>query len=105
MRTPFWKFVIQNQTCTATTTGIDQTSTRPEVSRTRTTVPTRTSSSAISVPSTIVSPTFAIVKMIVRSSVSQKTLSCRTELKLSSPIHFALALDQLGEAVLAGTRA
>ena len=84
---PFWKFVIQNQTCTATTTGIDQTSTRPAVSSTRTNDPTRTRSSAISVPSTIVSPTLATVKTIVRRSVSQKTRSCSTELKLSSPIH------------------
>jgi hypothetical protein len=36
LRTPFWKFVIQYQTWTATTAGIDQTSTSPVVSRTRT---------------------------------------------------------------------
>ena len=31
MTTPFSKFVIQYQTCTATTTGIDQTRTSPEL--------------------------------------------------------------------------
>ena len=40
---------------------------------------TRTSSSAISMPSTIVKQTFAAVKTTVRSSVCQKTGSCRTE--------------------------
>ena len=80
MRTPFWKFVIQYQTWTATTTGIDQTSTSPDVSRIRTGELTRTSRSAISVPSTIVRPTLATVKTTVRRSVSQKSGSWRTEL-------------------------
>ena len=80
MRTPFWKFVIQYQTWTATTTGIDQTSTRPDVRSTRTIGPTRTSSSAMSVPIPIVRPTLTIVKTIVRTSVCQKTGSWRTEL-------------------------
>ena len=48
---------------------------------------TRTSRSAISVPKSIVRPTLAIVKTTVRFSVSQKTWSWRTELKLSRPIH------------------
>ena len=47
--------------------------------RTRTAVLTRTSSSAISSPSTIVSVTFAIVKTTVRRSVCQKIESRRTE--------------------------
>jgi hypothetical protein len=45
------------------------------MSRSRTQVETLTSRSAISVPSTTVSPTFAIVKRTVRSSVLQKTES------------------------------
>ena len=35
-RTPFWYFVIQYQTCTATTAGIAQARTSPAVSRMRT---------------------------------------------------------------------
>ena len=80
MRTPFWKFVIQYQTWTATTTGIDQTRTRPDVSSTRTIGPTRTSSSASERAEPIVRPTLAAVNTIVRSSVCQKTGSWRTEL-------------------------
>ena len=76
---PFCWFVIQNQTWTATTTGIDQTRTSAEVRMIRTQVETRTRRSAISEPSTIVSMTFAIVKITVRSSVCQKTVSPRTE--------------------------
>ena len=76
---PFSKFVIQYQTCTATTTGIDQTRTSPVVSRIRTAVPMRRSRSARSVPTTIVRPTFATVNTTVRTSVSQKTESWRTE--------------------------
>jgi len=76
---PFWKFVIQYQTWTATTAGIDQTSTSPDVSRMRTGAESRSRSSAISVPSTTVKATFAAVNTIVRTSVSQKTLSERTE--------------------------
>ena len=79
MRIPFWKFVIQYQTCTATTTGIDHASTSPALRRTRTQVETRTRSSASSVPSTIVKPTHAAVKSTVRRSVSQKISSRRTD--------------------------
>jgi hypothetical protein len=50
--------VIQLQTWTATTGGMAQTSTSPVVIRIRTQVEIRTRSSAMSVPSTIVSPTF-----------------------------------------------
>ena len=57
------------------------------MSRSRTQVETLTSSSAISVPTTTVSPTFAIVKTTVRSSVLQKTGSERTLLKLASPMY------------------
>jgi len=70
--------VIQYQSCTATTTGIAQTSTSPLVSSTRITGLIRTSRRAISVPSQIVRPTFAIVKTTVRTTVSQKTESCRS---------------------------
>ena len=54
MSTPFWTFVIQIQTCTATTGGIAQTRMRPTVRRMRTAVQRRLRSSAISVPPTIV---------------------------------------------------
>ena len=73
-------FVIQTQTCTATTGGIAQASTSPAVSKMRTTELTFVSSSASSVPIPIVSATLAIVKTIVRSRTSQKTWSCRIEL-------------------------
>ncbi len=79
MRIPFWKFVIQNQTWTATTAGIDQASTRPVVSSTRTQPDTLTSRSAMSVPSTIVRPTFATVNTTVRSRTSQNTSSRSTD--------------------------
>ncbi len=71
-------FVIQLQTWTATTGGIAHTRTSPAVSSSRTQAETRTRSSAKSIPSTIVSETFTIVKTIVRSSVCQKTVSWRT---------------------------
>jgi hypothetical protein len=70
---PFSVFVIQSQTCTATTGGIDQASTRPAVSRTRTTELTFVRSSAIRVPTPIVRATLATVKTIVRTRTSQKT--------------------------------
>ena len=76
---PFWKFVIQNQTCTATTAGIDQTRTRPAVRSTRTHAETRTSRYAMSVPMPIVRATFAAVKITVRRSVRQKISSWRTD--------------------------
>src|SRR3954453_5350985 len=79
LRTPFSKFVIQYQTCTATTTGIDQTSTSDDVRMIRTKPETRTASSAKSVPSVIVRPTLTTVKTAVRSSVCQKIGSCRIE--------------------------
>ena len=81
------ELVIQLQTWTATTCGIDHTRTSAPVRRSRTHVETRTSSSAISVPSPTVSPTFAIVKTTVRSSVFQKTGSERTLLKFASPMY------------------
>ena len=52
---------------TATSTGIDQTSTSPVVSSSRMNAPSWASSSAISVPSTIVSATVAAVNAIVRA--------------------------------------
>ena len=79
MRTPLWKFVIQYQTWTATTTGIAQASTSAEVRRTRTTGPTLTSRSASSVPPTTVSDTHAAVNTTVRSNVCQKMESERTD--------------------------
>src|SRR3954469_983930 len=79
LRMPFSKFVIQYQTCTATTTGIDHTSTSDDVSTIRTKPETRTASSANSVPSTMVRPTLTTVKIAVLSSVCQKTGSCRIE--------------------------
>ena len=45
----------------------------------RTTLLTRTSSSAMNVPATIVRTTFATVKTTVRTSVCQKTGSWRIE--------------------------
>ena len=68
--------------------------------RIRTQPLTRTSSSAISVPSTIVRPTFAAVKTTVRSSVCQKTRSCSTSVKFVQADGVALVRDQLGEPVL-----
>src|SRR3954453_9153265 len=85
LRTPFSKFVIQYQTCTATTTGIDQTSTSPEVSSTRTHGLRRSRSIDSEVPSTIVKATFATVKMTLLRSVCQKTWSCSTDEKFFSP--------------------
>jgi hypothetical protein len=76
---PFWKFVIQYQTCTATTAGIDQTRTSPVSTRMRIGAVSRTSRRATKVPSTIVSATFTAVNTIVRTSVSQNTESERTE--------------------------
>ena len=98
--TPFWKFVIHCQTWTATTCGIDQTRTSAEVSAIRTQVLTRTSSSPSRTPITIVRPTFAIVKTIVRSSVCQKTWSCSTSPKLCEPDVLPLVLHELEEPVL-----
>ena len=86
MSTPFWTFVIQIQTCTATTGGIAQTRMRPTVRRIRIAVQRRVSSSAMSVPPTIVRPTFTAVKTTVRSSVCQKIWSWRTLRKLASPM-------------------
>ena len=77
--TPFWKFVIQYQTWTATTAGIDQTRTSPVSTRMRIAAVSRTSSRATKVPSTIVRPTFTAVNTIVRTRVSQNTESERTE--------------------------
>ena len=76
---PFWKFVIQNQTCTATTAGIDQTRTSPAVRSTRTHAETRTSRNAMSVPVPIVRRTLAAVKITVRSNTRQKTSSWSTD--------------------------
>ena len=86
MSTPFWTFVIQIQTWTATTGGIAQTRMRPTVRRIRTAVQRRLSSNAIRVPPTIVRPTLTAVKTTVRSRVCQKTWSCRTLLKFRSPM-------------------
>ncbi len=85
MSTPFWTFVIQIHTCTATTGGIAQTRMSPTVRRMRTAVQRRLRSSAISVPPTIVRLTFAAVKTTVRSSVCQKIWSWRTLRKFPSP--------------------
>ena len=84
----------------ATTAGIDHTRTSPAIRAIRIAGLTRTSRSAISVPRIIVRPTLAIVKTMVRLSVSQKTWSRRTELKLSRPIHLPECADQLEERVL-----
>ena len=97
---PFWSWSSSCQTWTATTGGIDHTRTRAAVSSSRTQVETRTSSSAISVPTTIVSPTFTTVKTTVRNSVCQKTGSLRTLLKLASPMYDAVVRDQLEQPVL-----
>ena len=105
MRTPFSLFVIQLQTWTATTGGIAQTRTRPAVRSSRTQVETRTSSSAISVPSTIVRPTFTAVKTTVRSSVCQKTASWRTLRKLSSPTYSPWCASEREQVVLLRARA
>ena len=60
---------------------------------------TRTSSSASSVPSTIVRPTLATVKTTVRSErvPEDRVLQHRREVVEADPL--ALALDQLGEPV------
>ena len=76
---PFWKFVIQIHTWTATTAGIAHASTSPVVRSTRTGPERRTSSCASRRPSTIVSATFAAVNTIVRTRVSQNTSSPSTE--------------------------
>ena len=73
MSTPFSGFVIQSQTCTATTGGIAQASTSPAVSSTRTIELTFVRSSASSVPIPIVRATLATVKTTVRSRTCQKT--------------------------------
>jgi len=60
---------------------------RPTVRRMRTAVQSRLSSSAISVPPTIVRLTQTAVKTTVRSSVCQKIWSWRTLLKFESPMY------------------
>ena len=100
LRTPFWKFVIQNQTWTATTTGIAQTRTRPAVRATRTIGLICTSSSAISVPRTMVKPTVAAVNTTVRSERVPEDVRVEDEREVVETDPLALALDQLEEAVL-----
>ena len=80
MRTPFWKFVIQYQTWTATTTGIDQTSTRPGREQHADDRADAHEQQREQRPEPIVRPTFTAVNTTVRSSVCQKTGSWRTEL-------------------------
>ena len=62
---------------TATTGGIDQTSTSPVVISRRMNVPRRASRSAISVPKSIVSPTVTAVNAIVLPSTVQNQRSPR----------------------------
>ena len=62
---------------TATTGGIDQTSTSPVVISRRMNVPSRASRSAISVPKNIVRPTVTAVNAIVRPSTVQNQRSPR----------------------------
>ena len=88
MSTPFWTFMIQIQTCTATT-GVD----RPDEDEANgfkrsahQAVQRRVRSSAISVPPTIVRLTLtAVKKTTVRSSVSERIWSWRTLQKLPEP--------------------
>ena len=62
---------------TATTGGIDHTSTSPVVISRRMNVPRRWSRSAISVPKSMVSPTVTAVNAIVRPSTVQNQRSLR----------------------------
>ena len=74
---PFWTLVIHCQISTPTTGGVAHTSTRATLSSSRTQVETRASSSAISIPIPIVSPTLTAVNRVVRISVCQKTESLK----------------------------
>jgi hypothetical protein len=65
---------------TATRTGVAQTRTRPEISRRRTNWPSFTNSNAISVPKTIVKPTFTAVKTTVRRRTVQNWWSWKIRL-------------------------
>ena len=73
--TPNSESTIQRQMSTATTTGVAHTNTRPAVNRIRTNECSRTSRSAIAVPSTIVSETLTAVNRIVRRTTCQNWLS------------------------------
>ena len=66
---------------------------------------TRTSSSASSMPITIVITTLTVVKTIVRTSVCQKTGSLQDGAVVREPDVDAVVPDQLEEAVALRARA
>ena len=97
---PFWTLVIHCQTWTPTTGGIDHTSTRATVTSSRTQVETRTSSSAISIPSPIVSPTLTSREEDRADQRVPEDRVAEDAREVRQPDVDAVVLDQLEQPVL-----